>query len=30
MGQVFTPEQIADLVAYLATLRGEEPRKENP
>jgi putative heme-binding domain-containing protein len=26
MGQAFAPEQIADLVAYLVTLRGSEPR----
>lgn len=25
MGQAFTPEQIADLVAYLGTLRGQDP-----
>jgi len=30
MGQVFTPEQIADLVAYLMTLRGQEPAKGEP
>jgi len=30
MGQVFTPEQIADLIAYLMTLRGDAPGKENP
>jgi quinoprotein glucose dehydrogenase len=26
MGQAFPPEQIADLVAYLATLRGPDPK----
>jgi mono/diheme cytochrome c family protein len=26
MGQAFSPEQIADLVAYLVTLRGAESR----
>jgi mono/diheme cytochrome c family protein len=25
MGQAFSPAEIADLVAYLVTLRGKEP-----